>query len=380
MKILMTTDTYLPRIGGGQYHVHYLARALRGLGHDVALCTFERDASPDDPDGFVTHIAYRGISSMPRAFFALWRLARGADIIHAHYSYRLAFLVSLVALLKRIPFVVTQHGLGLIPQVGAPWYYDWVFYFWRWWVMKIARAVISTSEDMSVEIRACGFGKKIIAIPNGFDADHFRPLQRPAGEPVLLTVRRLVAKTGIQYLVQALPFLRGKFPSLRFVCIGGGRLEERIRALARDLGVAECIEFVGPVGHQELLQHFAKAHVVVFPSTAESTSLSCIEAMAVQRPVVASRVGGLIELLGEHGERGTLLELTDGEHSDYDAPFTLPEERIRRLADAIGSVLMHYDDAWRKAEEAAAYVRERYNWTHIAKRTAAEAYKNACVH
>lgn len=369
MRLLITSDSYLPRLGGGEYHVFYMLRELRDLGHDAVLFTTEAEPAQEPEEGVIRR-PYGGIASLPALWMALWKASRGCDVIQGHYSYRLSFLAATVALLRRIPFVVTQHGLGLLPQVGETRFQRQVFRLWRWGSMRGASVIISTSDDLSTVIEELGFGHKIVHIPNGYDPQRFKPLPPPEEEnPVLLTVRRLVPKNGIQYLVAALPRIRERFPGVRHICIGDGRLRDDVTALAARLGVLDRIEFLGPLGHEQLQSYYRKAHVVVIPSTAESTSLSCIEAMAMGKTVVASRVGGLIELLGANEERGYLVDLTEDEHCNYDAPFTLPAERIERLSHAIIHALTHPDEARAKAEAAAAYAPGTFAWQGLAKRT-----------
>ncbi|MDB4978587.1 MAG: hypothetical protein JWM56_773 [Candidatus Peribacteria bacterium] len=376
MKILVTSDSYLPRLGGGEYHVLYMNEALRALGHTVVLLTNE----PGDSDLQTIRVPYKGLGSVWSILAALWKYSEDADVVHAHYSYRLAFLAAVVTWLRRKPLVLTQHGLGLLPQVGATFLQDVVFRVWRRWSMRVARIIISTSDDLSVDIRSLGFGEKIIHIPNGYDASRFQPLPfplAPGDNPILLTVRRLVPKNGIQYLIAALPAIRHAFPGVRYVCIGDGRLKSELEVLVDELGVRDCITFHGTKDHDELLEFYRMAHVVVIPSTAESTSLSCIEAMAMQKTIVASRVGGLVELIGSHEERGYLAAITPTEHCDYHAPLRIGADRIQLLADAIIHALKHPAEAQRKATDAAAYMPSMFAWPVLAERVVAEAYMPA---
>lgn len=375
MKILMTSDTYLPRLGGGEYHVHYLLKELRAQGHDVTFVTTEKGKWEKDGLYPVVRISYVGLLSLWPIIRLLWRLSEDADLFHAHYSTRLGFLAGFVAMLRRKPFVVTQHGLGLLPPANASAFHMLVFRVWRHLTMKWARVIISTSEDMSVEIRACGFGSKIVAISNGYDDALFQPLpEPPADHPHLLTVRRLNPKNGVQYLIAALPFLRENHPDIRVTCVGDGPWRDHIVQLAKDLRVDDCVTFEGPVDHARLKDFYREATAVIMPSTAESTSLTCIEAMAQRRIVIASKVGGLVELIGRNEERGYLADITGSEHSEYDAPFSLPEESIRRLADRISYALTHRDESQAKAQEASAYAAKHFTWGMIARRTAEEAY------
>jgi len=376
MKILMTSDTYLPSIGGGEYHVYYLAREIKGMGHEVTLFTTQKGECDDDKEMDVHRMQYKGIKSVFPLFKAIWKLSKNVDLIHAHYSYRLSFIAASVAFLRFKPFVVTQHGLGLLPEAGAKFPYTLAFKLWRWWSMKKAKKVISTSDDLSVDIKKLGFGKKIIHIPNGYDSERFKQMGFIRNEdPVLLTTRRLVPKTGIQYLIAALPALKVKHPKLKFISIGDGRLKGDLEELAEELGVSSMVEFKGSVPHEKILDYQKRADIVVFPSTAESTSLACIESMALGKIIVASRVGGLIELLGAHEERGYLVPITDSEHCNYEAPMEIEPKKIARLSDAILNALEDREKAESKAKKAAEYARANYAWSEVAKRTE-EVYKS----
>ncbi len=374
MKILMTSDTYLPRLGGGEYHVHYVLSELRKMGHSVTLVTIE-PMPVTEPDSSYVLRAKADLASLPRLILLLWRETGRVDLVHAHYSYRLTFLAALIAFVRRKPFVVTQHGLGLLPQAYSSTFHAVIFKMWRWTSMAVASRVISTSDDLSVTIRELGFGKKIILIPNGYDPARFTAMpQTDASKPRLLTVRRLVPKTGIQYLIQVLPEVRKAFPAVHVDIVGDGRLRDSLEAQAIALGVRDAVTFHGAVSHEKVLEFFFAASIVVFPSTAESTSLACIEAMALQRVIVASRVGGLIELLGSHEERGYLVPITVSEHSDYDAAAALPTDAAKRLAEKVIHALSSTAEAQAKAALAARYAKDHFGWPKLVEQTVNEVF------
>lgn len=366
MKVLMTSDTYLPEIGGAEYHIFYLKKYLEKNGIQVKLfvtCTKKPEVPSD-----VYYAEYKNIWSLLSIARLLWKESKHCDVIHGHYSYRLSSLASIIATIRRKPFVITQHGLGLLPQVGATKIQDYIFKLWRFSSQYVAKKIISTSEDMSVEIRSLGFGTKIVPITNGYDPEIFSPLPPVTVENTieLLTVRRLVPKNGIQYAIAALQKLPGTF---RLTCVGEGRYKEELITLAKKLGVYDRITFVGKQSHETTIQFFKKAHIVLFPSSAESTSLACIEAMALEKIIIASRIGGLIELIGNNNERGALIQLFDDEHSNYDAPLTLPEDRITNFATMILQTMQNLDHSYKKAKIASEYARENYTWNALAKKT-----------
>jgi len=162
---------------------------------------------------------------------------------------------------------------------------------------------------------------------------------------------------------------------ITFVIVGDGPLESFLKQRAQELGVAEYVLFEGFKSSPEVATYLRKASVVVFPSTAESASLACAEAMAMKKKIVASRVGGLIELLGSNEERGILVKLVDWEHSNYDAPLTLPSAATNRLAEAVLFALSGSEENDVRSEQAHTYAIEVLSWESIVDKTI-EVYKN----
>lgn len=369
----MVSDTYMPSLGGAEYHVISMLREMRERGEEVTFFTTEEGVHSEDDSLCVYRKKYAGIASILPIAAVLWRLSADVEIVHAHYSYRLAFIAGFIARLRRKPFVITQHGLGLLPQVGASFFLDIVFRTWRYWSMRWSKTIISTSQDLSIDICSLGFSKKIVHIPNGYDEKYFAPLPTAIGTRRVLAVRRHVPKNGIQYLIASFPAVLETFPNARLLLVGDGRLHTQLRALTEKLNIQKAVDFLGSMPHEKLLPLYETAEVVVIPSTAESTSLVCIEAMAMARSIVASKVGGLIELLGEN-IRGYLVPITDSEHCDYHAPFTIEPQKIARLSDAIIHVFSHPEEAVNKAKSASEYAKKHYTWSVIADRTLSEVY------
>jgi glycosyltransferase involved in cell wall biosynthesis len=117
---------------------------------------------------------------------------------------------------------------------------------------------------------------------------------------------RLVPMKGLQYLIRALPIVRGSVPGAELEIAGAGPEEEALRNEAHGLGVGGCIRFLG---WQEDIP-FHRWNVFVMPSLEESFGIAALEAMAAGLPVVASAVGGLTELL-EDGKTGWLVSPAD---------------------------------------------------------------------
>ncbi len=374
MKIGMLTDTFLPIHGGGEVHVLELSRALRRQGHAVTVAT----ATPGETqvDGFpvlreprLNLGGRRALARLPLALPRLLRWARTVDMIHAHYSYLMAMAGVWLARFTRRPLVVTLHGLGTLDSSVAR--DPLVRSLYRAVSLRGADKVIATSEEMRAVALRFVPDERIAVIPNGVDTRTFAPQPAPPREEiVVLSMRRLAPKNGVQYLVEAIPFVRKALPQARFWITGEGKLEAHLRRRVDELGVGDVVTFLGVVPHAQTRDRYAQADVVVFPSSAESTSLACLEAMAMEKAIVASALAAYRQMLGKD-ERGLLVPLFDRVSSDYDAPLTLPEDRIRALAAAIVRLGR---DAGLRAElgrRARQHVVAHYDWDVIARRTVA---------
>jgi len=373
LKIGMLVDTYLPVIGGAEIHVLELSRALRSAGHTPLICTAalsEVDLATEEfPILRLSSLRYAGWSTWMRLPFALPRLIRfirSVDVVHCHYTFFLSLLGTGLGRLLGKRTAVTLHGLGTLDSsVGS----SLMMHFFRRASIKWAQVVIATSEEMrSVALRFVP-NEKIVIISNGVDIANFTPKPSlDSQEFIILTMRRLAPKNGVQYLVEAAPAVVAALPQARFWVAGEGKLEADIRRRVAELGLEDHFRFIGLVPHAQTTFYYQQADVVVFPSSAESTSLACLEAMAMGKAIVASNLTAYQDMLGAN-QRGLLVELFDRVESDYNAPPFLPPERIQALADAILRLASDPSLRGELGSRARRYVIEQYDWSQIAART-----------
>jgi glycogen synthase len=169
-----------------------------------------------------------------------------------------------------------------------------------------------------------------------------RPL--PLETPRLLCVGRLVPDKGFETALGAVARLVPRFPRLRLVIAGDGPLLSELQVQASALGVSQFVEFLGWVAEDQVLELMNDVTLVVMPSRREGLPLVAIQAAYMGRPVVATRVGGLPEVV-IHGETGLLVEPGDE----------------TALVDAIASLLEHPETASELGSSAARRARERFH-------------------
>ena len=323
MKVLEVTQRFPPAVGGVEQHVHHVASRLAQAGVEVEVLTtdllrdtpFTRIRSPLPRDSFpVTRVrAWRMVDAphglgivAPSMVPAL--LASGADIIHAHsYGQFPTFAGSLASALDHSILIVTPHS-----DAGRPSWTKSVFdRVVPRLTLKAATRVIAVSEHEAASLINLGVPRdRIRVIPNGVDLGEFAEVgtRKDRDGLVGLFVGRLDPdQKGLDVLVRAMSKLPQNYP-LRLRLVGedwGGA--ELLRHLAQRLGVADRVTMVGKVPRPEVVREFAEADFLVLPSRFEPFGIVLLEAMAAGLPVVASRVGGIPEIVSE-GETGLLVE------------------------------------------------------------------------
>jgi len=252
------------------------------------------------------------------------RAARDADLVHAHW-----LPAGAVALTCGKPFVVQLWGTDVeLAKRARPLARS---------VLRRARLVVCASNALAQAARELGAGEVRVS-PSGVELPE--RVGEPAEPPEVLFVGRLSAEKGILELVQAAD-------GMKLVVAGDGPLRERVPGA------------LGFVPHHELGPLYERAAVVAVPSHREGFGVACAEAMAAGRPVVASAVGGLLDLVVD-GETGLLVPPRDVPALRAALERLLADEELRRKLGAAG-------------RERA---REHFSWPAVTAATI-EAYEEA---
>ena len=371
MKIGMISDTFLPQIGGAEIHIYGLSCTLRNLGYNVKIFT--------NTEGKSNVNGLKVIRNNPKKFvflemisdiLSLRNFMKKVDVVHCHYTFYLSFLASSLAKMLGKPSVVTLHGLGTLDSsVGS----SPRMKVYRWISLKFANAIIATSNEMGEVAERFVKSEKIYVIPNAVDTDYFKPSSVQnfkKDKLIVLSMRRLNPKNGVQYLIEAIPYIVEELDDeIEFWVAGRKKLELYLRRRVKELKIEKYVKFIGEILNKKTKAYYNIADIITFPSSAESTSLACLEAMAMEKAIVASSLKSYKDLLGEN-ERGLLVKLFDRDYSDYNAPLTLPEDKIKYLANAI--VTLSQDKLLRQklGKKARKYVEEDYDWKIITNRIA----------
>jgi alpha-maltose-1-phosphate synthase len=380
MKVVMLTREYPPHIyGGAGVVVGELSSALsHRMGVEVR-CFGER---PPSGDGVVVrgYTPWERLKAGPEgpAFapaletlsigLAMARDSVDAQVAHAHTWY--ADMAGVwIRMLHRVPLIVTLHSMEPL----RPWKADQLGsgYLLSSWIEKTAvetaDRVIAVSAQMREDIlrHFAVDPAKVVVIHNGIDPERFRRTERRDAlerrgvrSPYVLFVGRITDQKGIFHLLEA---ARKLPPDVQVVLCAAApdtpEIEQRLRrTVAEQPNVLWIAEMV-PV--EEVIQLYSHAAVFVCPSVYEPFGLINLEAMACETPVVASAVGGILEVV-EDGRTGLLV----------------PPARPDDLAAAIRRVLDDSSFARALGQAGRRRVEERFSWASVAERTE-QVYQDA---
>ena len=228
------------------------------------------------------------------------------DLIDAHYFYPDGVAAVQLGRYFNKPVVITARGsdISLLPQHPVPRRLIQ-------WAASNAAHVITVCDALKTELMSLGADPaRVTPLRNGVDLQRFQPGERDAIRAelglegfTLLSVGHLVALKGHDLVVAALPAL----PDATLMLAGDGPERPRLEALARELGVAHRVRFLGVVPQPELARYYNAADALVLASSREGWANVLLEAMACGTPVVASRVWGTPEVVAS-GAAGVLME------------------------------------------------------------------------
>jgi glycosyltransferase involved in cell wall biosynthesis len=361
--------------GGQNVHVAALARGLVRQGHDVTVYS-RRDCTSAPtrvraPGGYlVEHVPAGPPTDVPKD--EIWQhmpvfaehlrcrwSSESVDVVHAHFWMSGAAAVDATRD-SGIPVVQTFHALGTVKRrnQGARDTSPADRIAVETELCRTADHVVATCRDEQDELAALGLDPaRATVVPCGVDTDVFRPLRRRRrGCPRLLVIGRIVERKRVGNVIEAL----AELPGTELVVAGGPAREllgadpevTRLRELARRLGVADRVRFVGAVRRADVPALMASVDVVVAVPWYEPFGIVPVEAMACGRPVVGSAVGGLLD---------TIVPGVTGE--------LVPPRRPDLLAPVVGELLDDLERRVAYGRAGRARAVSTYQWRQVAAAT-----------
>jgi len=369
MRILQVVSGYPPMLGGIENSVHELVQRLRFLGHDVSVVTASGNPFSSFENGVYrlsTPLKIEGhwgevfiCPSLPSVLKNL-----DFDIAHAHTPRK--FFAEALFILKNFyrrnfPYVVSVRLINVsLPSLlrGISSFY---FRTVEKRVFKNAeRVIVQTKFNRRLLSEACNIPlEKIKIVPNAvdtklFDSKRFcvadlRQKYNVKAEKVVLYAGRLTSQKGLRFLMESIPNVLKVFPDVEFILVGKGQL---IREVAEKSDLESHLKLLQSVPHKVMPELYALADVFVLPSLSESFPNVVLEAMAMRKPTITTKVGVIPEIF-IHKEHAFLIQPGD----------------TKQLTDALLTVLGDEKLSKQMGRNARRLVETKYSWKRVVQET-----------
>lgn len=340
-----------PNWGGAQKYVFMLARTAHKAGYDIVVATGGTGVLTD-------HLAAEGIRSVPipmrqrrsvladlltfGPLFSLIRLFRAErpDVVHLN-SAKAGGLGALAARIARVPCIIfTAHGWEM--NAPRPLMARALITFFSWLTVMLSHRTIAVSEQIQKQARSWPLvASRFIVIKNGITcpalltrADARARLQLdPQTSPVIGMASELIPTKNVMAAIEAMREITERYPDAKLIVFGEGPERARLTDSIAKFGLSGAVTLAGFVEDGTCL--FAAFDVFLHTSRSEALSLAILEAGCAGLPVVASRVGGIPEII-EDGASGFLVQ-----HEDVHGFVSALEKLIedKELAHTLGANL-----------------------------------------
>ncbi len=286
------------------------------------------------------------------------------DLMHAHWVIPNGPPAALVARLRGLPLVVSMHGSDVyLAERATPLSLTAAATY------RAAGAITACSGDLRDRALRLGApADRTRVIPYGVDPGTFQPdaeagatvraaLGVATNTPLVLTMSRLVYKKGLTYLLEAWPQVLAAHPAAVLVIAGYGDLRDDLERRANELGIAASVRFPGQIDREQTARYISAADVYAVPSirdqkgNVDGLPNALLEGMAAARPIVASRIAGIPDVI------------TDGVHG-----LLTPERDAQAIAAAVSRLLADRPFAAQVGAAARARVRDDLTWDKTAAR------------
>jgi glycogen(starch) synthase len=351
MRILYWTEAFWPYIGGLEVFSTRLLAALRARGHDILVVTSHANLALPDADEYdgipVRRFPFqevlttrnlpkmleirRRVSTLKRAF--------APDVVHVKMTSVATSTLFQVETMDApaAPTLVTLQGAVNASAVDPETLHGRLLRRADW-VTAVSGATLAGARALVPEI-----ADRSSVVYNNLDVPLLSPSPLPRERPTVLCVGRLTAEKGFDVAVSALAGVCRRRPDVSLIIGGDGPERPFLERQAAELGLAGQIEFLGWIPPARVPAVIDTASVVVVPSREEAFGIVALEAAAMARPVVATRVGGLPEVV-VHGCTGLLVEREDAAAVEAAVEWLLghPEAAARMGAAARQRVIAEF--------------------------------------
>lgn len=368
MRLLFITQDFPPEIGGIQTYSYEIAKRLASRCEDFVV------VAPDKPDAqridsqldfevlrIKTKNTLLGYAAIPKVM----RLLKQRQINTVFHAQWQTLPVSVRAKKRGLVghVCVAAHARELFfnpfsqQKIINNWYENY-----RKKLITQADFFIPVSQYTSDALSQFGIdASKRKVVINGTDPDFFFPLNNKSlkekygytNQKILLTTTRLVARKGVDTVLQALPKIIRDIPNIKYLIVGEGSFKPELQRIIGELQLENYVEFVGRIPYSQLNEYYNLADVYVMPAKAvmpdiEGFGIVFLEAGSCKKAVIGTRTGGIPDAI-LHEETGLLVD----------------EQNPTQLAEAITRLLADDKLRTRMGEAGRARVLREANWDRV---------------
>jgi len=356
-------------ISGPERQILQLAEPLRRRGFELGLLLLHRRrGSPLPVHPLIPEARSRGVEAdtlhvdarfSPQAISRIARRLRegGFYLLHTH-EYKSDLFGLCAARLTGVRAVASARGytdstllLRLYRHIDLL-------------VLRFFSLVMAVSEDMHRQLLSAGLREeKVITLHDGIDVAAFasgaeergerlrRRLIDLEGQPLIAMVGRLSLEKGYRYFLESAKIIQALRPEVKFLILGEGPLRAELEGLAARLGIQEVVSFLGY--QRDVAGYMAASDLVVLSSLREGLPNALLEALALGKAVVASRVGGIPEVI-----------------RDRETGFLVPPKEPQKLAERILWLLERPEEAAKMGERGRVRVASAFSIEGLARKLA----------
>ena len=327
MRILVLNHEFPPVGGGGGRAAESICQTLARRGHNIKVLTshFKDLPREEQRDGYdILRIptlrtqAFRAsfLSMVVYVLSGLWaglRLVRlfHPDVIHVHFAVPAGALAWMLSRLTKVPYVLTAHlgdVPGGVPEKTGDWF-RWIFPTTRWiWHDASARVAVS---EFTRSLALKHYNEEVLVIPNGIDVDgESQSSIRINNPPVIVFAGRFMEQKSPLMIVQILNEIKDL--PWKCVMIGDGPLMPEVKKSISELELGNRFVLTGWITPDEVMKQFEQSDILFMPSLSEGLPVVGVQALSKGLAIVASRVGGFVDLVDEN-QNGYLIEVGNKE-------------------------------------------------------------------
>lgn len=363
MKIIQTPVRFYPFIGGVEQYVYYISKQLAMYDNCEVkvICAKQPENTPTNQiyDNIsIKRLKYYGkiantniTPSLPRTL-----LSENFDIVHTHIPTPWSSDWSnIISRIKNKPLVVTYHndiiGNGFANTI-ANIYNKTALKF----LLNKADKIIITQDNYIKSKHLQNYKDKITTIPNGVDSSLFKPnnTKRQKNQIFFLSVLDKFHKyKGLDYLLEALVYVKKEIPTVKLVVGGKGELLDFYKEKTHELELEDNVEFKGFLSDSDVIENYANSELFILPSISslqEGFGIVVLEALSCKTPVISTDIVGVAD---------DVIKTNSG--------IIIPPKDTQALTNAIIKILTDDNLKHDMGENGRKLIQQKYEWSEIAK-------------